>query len=83
MGMNNIGLQFPQNILDLKIRRYIVIGIYLAPQVVEDKKIEFLILRKLIQISLRPKRRPSQQRNIMPSLGKQFTGNQRIFLRAA
>ena len=79
--MNNLGLQFPQNVLDLKICRYVVMGIYLASQVVKDEKIEFLILRKLIQVSLRPKRRPCYQRNIMPSLGKQFAGNQRILLR--
>jgi hypothetical protein len=82
MSMNNLGLQFPQDVLDLKIRRYVVMRIDLPSQVVEDDEIKFLVLRKLIQISLRPKRRPSYQRNIVASLSQKFAGNERILLRA-
>ena len=48
MSMNNIRLQFPQDVLDLKIRRYVVMRIYLASQVIEDDEIKFLVLRKLV-----------------------------------
>jgi len=36
MSMNNLGLQFPQDVLDLKIRRHVVMWIYLASQVIKD-----------------------------------------------
>jgi hypothetical protein len=57
-------------------------GIDLATQVVEDDEIKFLVLRKFIQISLRPKRRSRYQRNIVASLRQQLAGYQRILLRA-
>ena len=83
MGMNYIGLQIPQNIFDLKIRRYVVMRINLAAQVIEDNQFKLLILRKLIQVALRPKSRPGYKRDIMSPLGQEFTGNKRIFLRTA
>ena len=81
VSMNNVGPQFAQEFLDLKVAHGIVVRIDRPAKPVYDDDLVNLPFRLVEKLALRPKGRPGDESDIVPALGEKLTCNKSILLR--
>jgi len=80
MSMNNIRLQFAQEFPYPEIAHSIIIRLDRPAKSVDNDYFVTLPLRLIEKLTLRPKGRPGNKRDIVSPLGQQLAGYECVFL---